>query len=245
MALVNCLNFGNPEHPEVMWQLSEAIDGMSEACTALGIPVIGGNVSLYNESRGRDIDPTPVVGTIGLVQHLEVPPPGIGLVTGSRIVVVAPPDAPVSLGGSRWAWDVHGERRGRLAPLDLAGHRLLLTLVAAVVNNGLVDGIHDVSDGGLAVALAEMAVHCGVGFRVGGLTSIADLFGEGPSRVVCSVPIADLDELTTRAATAGLAVVDLGVAGGTRLIIEGSMDLAIDEAGAAWRSALPQVLALG
>ncbi|MGI8752794.1 MAG: phosphoribosylformylglycinamidine synthase subunit PurL [Acidimicrobiales bacterium] len=245
VALVNCLNFGNPEHPEVMWQLSEAIDGMSEACTALSIPVIGGNVSLYNESRGRDIDPTPVVGTIGLVQHLAVPPPGIGLTAGSRIVVVAPPDAPVSLGGSRWAWDVHGEHRGRLAPLDLAGHRRLLTLVAAVVNEGLVDGIHDVSDGGVAVTLAEMAVHREVGFRVGGLTTITDLFGEGPSRVVCSVPTAALDDLTARAAIARLAVVDLGVAGGDRLIIEGSMDLSLDEARGAWRSALPQVLALG
>jgi phosphoribosylformylglycinamidine synthase len=245
VALVNCLNFGNPEHPEVMWQLSEAIDGMSEACTALGIPVIGGNVSLYNESRGRDIDPTPVVGTIGLIQHLDVPPPGIGLVTGSRIVVVAPPDAPVSLDGSRWAWDVHGERGGRLAPLDLAGHRRLLTLVAAAVNDGLVDGIHDVSDGGLAVTLAEMAVQSGIGFRVGGLATIAELFGEGPSRVVCSVATANLDELTTRAATAELAVVDIGVAGGDRLIIEGAVDLGVDEAGVAWRSALPQVLALG
>ncbi|MDQ2727112.1 MAG: phosphoribosylformylglycinamidine synthase subunit PurL [Actinomycetota bacterium] len=245
VALVNCLNFGNPEHPEVMWQLSEAIDGMSEACTALGIPVIGGNVSLYNESRGRDIDPTPVVGTIGLVRHLEVPPPGIGLTAGSRIVVVALPDAAVSLGGSRWAWDVHAEHRGTLAPIDLAGHRRLLDLVAAVVNDGLVDGIHDISDGGLAVTLAEMAVQRGVGFRVGGLATTADLFGEGPSRVVCSVPAAVLGDLTNRAATAGLAVEDIGVAGGDRLIIEGSMDLTLDEARDAWRSALPQVLAPG
>ncbi len=88
VALVNCLNFGNPEHPEVMWQLSEAIDGMSEACLGLSIPVIGGNVSLYNESRGRDIDPTPVVGTLGLVDRLERRPAGIGLVAGSRIVLV-------------------------------------------------------------------------------------------------------------------------------------------------------------
>jgi phosphoribosylformylglycinamidine synthase len=243
VALVNCLNFGNPEHPEVMWQLSEAIDGMSEACTALGIPVIGGNVSLYNESRGRDIDPTPVVATIGLVQHLEVPPPGIRLTAGSRIVVVAPPDAPVSLGGSRWARDLRGERRGRLAPLDLGGHRRLLALVAEVVNVGLVDGLHDVSDGGLAVTLAEMAVQGGVGFRVGTLTTVPELFGEGPSRVVCSVPAAHVDDLTTRVAGAGLAVVDLGAAGGDRLIIEGVMDLPVDEARQAWRSALPRVLA--
>ncbi|MDQ6840039.1 MAG: phosphoribosylformylglycinamidine synthase subunit PurL [Actinomycetota bacterium] len=245
VALVNCLNFGNPEHPEVMWQLSEAIDGMSEACRALGIPVIGGNVSLYNESRGRDIDPTPVVGTIGLVQNLDVVPPGIGLVAGSRIVVVAPPDAPVSLGGSRWAWEVRAEQRGSLAPLDLTAHGRLVSLVAAAVNDGLVDGVHDISDGGLAVALAEMAVASDVGFRVGALTTTSELFGEGPSRVVCSVPADAVGDLTVRAGGAGLAVVDLGRAGGDRLIIEGSMDLAIDQARQAWRSALPQVLALG
>ncbi len=245
VALVNCLNFGNPEHPEVMWQLSEAIDGMSEACSALGIPVIGGNVSLYNESRRRDIDPTPVVGTIGLVQHLEIAPPGIRLVEGSRIVLVAPPEAGVSLGGSRWAWDLRSERRGTLAAVDLVGHGRLLGLVAGVVNDGLVDGIHDISDGGLAVTLAEMAVHSGVGFRVGGPASSAELFGEGSSRVVFSVPASAIDELAARSAMAGLALTDLGRAGGDRLIIEGSLDVGVDEARQAWRSALPQVLALG
>ena len=78
LAVVNCLNFGNPEHPEVMWELSEAIDGMAEACPAFGIPVVGGNVSLYNETRGHDIDPTPVVGMLGMVDRLERRPPGIG-----------------------------------------------------------------------------------------------------------------------------------------------------------------------
>src|SRR5918998_265856 len=79
VAMVNCLNFGNPEHPEVMWQLSEAIDGMADACRQLRIPVVGGNVSLYNESRGRDIDPTPIVGVLGVVDQLDRRPPGVGL----------------------------------------------------------------------------------------------------------------------------------------------------------------------
>ena len=102
LALVNCLNFGNPTHPETMWQLSEAIDGMGEACRALHLPVVGGNVSLYNESRGRDIDPTPIVGVVGMVDRLQVPPPGVGLVAGTRIVVLGPD--PSTLSGSRWAW---------------------------------------------------------------------------------------------------------------------------------------------
>lgn len=249
VALVNCLNFGNPEHPEVMWQLSEAIDGMTEACLSLAIPVIGGNVSLYNESRGRDIDPTPVVGTIGLVQHLDRPPPGVRLVESSRLVLLVPtgatPFGSVSLGGSRWSRDLRAESGGRLAPLDLAAHGRLVALVAGVVNDGVVDGIHDVSDGGLAVTLAEMAVASGVGFRVGGPSTMSDLFGEGPSRVVCSVPASGLDGLSVRAAAAGVAVIDLGVAGGDRLVIEGAIDLGLEEATAAWHGALPQVLALG
>ena len=88
MAVVNCLNFGNPEHPEVMWQLSQAVDGMSEACLALGLPVIGGNVSLYNESGGMDIDPTPVVGVLGLIDRLTVRPPGVTLVGDASLVLL-------------------------------------------------------------------------------------------------------------------------------------------------------------
>ena len=99
VALVNCCNFGNPEHPEVMWQLSESIDGMAEACRALSVPVIGGNVSLYNESRGRDIDPTPVVATLGLVDDLQRPPPGIGLVEGSHLLLVGAVGAGCHLAG--------------------------------------------------------------------------------------------------------------------------------------------------
>src|SRR5439155_10542633 len=87
VALVNCLNFGNPEHPEVMWQLSEAIDGMAEAARALDVPVVGGNVSLYNESRGRDIDPTPVVGMVGLIDDLERRPPGARVIEDGRVLL--------------------------------------------------------------------------------------------------------------------------------------------------------------
>src|SRR5436309_2080732 len=99
-ALVDCMNFGNPEHPEVMWQLSEAVDGMGEACRALSIPVVGGNVSFYNESRGRDIDPTPVVAVVGIIESLDRRPPGAVLVAGGRLVMLGEPST--ALGGSRW-----------------------------------------------------------------------------------------------------------------------------------------------
>ena len=107
-ALVNCLNFGNPEHPEVMWQFSGSTDGMSEACAALCIPVVGGNVSFYNESRGHDIDPTPVVGLVGVIDELDaVPPPSALLTEGDAIVVLGTTRA--ELGGSEWA-TLHGLR---------------------------------------------------------------------------------------------------------------------------------------
>ena len=258
VALVNCLNFGNPEHPEVMWQLSEAIDGMSEACRGLSIPVIGGNVSLYNESRGRDIDPTPVVGTLGLVDRLERQPAGIGLVAGSRIVLVGATepagvtgttaDGPAgpSLAGSRWAVDLHGHRGGRLPTLDLELHGRLLRLVASLVArpDGLVDGVHDVSDGGLGLALAEMAVQSGVGFRLPGVDGHVALFGECPSRVVLSVPPARVAEVEARADAAGIGAAVLGEAGGDRLIAGTILDIGLAEAVAAWRGALPAALGL-
>jgi phosphoribosylformylglycinamidine synthase len=270
-AIVNCLNFGNPEHPEVMWQLSEAIDGMAAACRALSVPVVGGNVSLYNESRGRDIDPTPVIGTLGLVHRLERRPPGPALVSASSIVLIgavaggagsapgAGPDEPalssgaapdatpgpthaVSLAGSRWAVELHGHRGGRLPALDLALHARLLTLVAGLVNDNLVDGIHDLSEGGLGVALAEMAVHSQVGFQVEGIVDHAALFGEGPSRVLLSVPAPALGEVRTRVTAAGLGWALLGTGGGDRLAVDGLVDVALSEATAAWKGALPEAL---
>jgi phosphoribosylformylglycinamidine synthase len=240
VALVNCLNFGNPEHPEVMWQLSEAIDGMAEACRALSVPVIGGNVSLYNESRGRDIDPTPIVGTLGLLDRLEAPPAGVRLVAGSHVLLVGT-EAATSLAGSRWAVDLHRHRGGRLPALDLDRHCRLLVLVAELAG-GLADGVHDVSDGGLGVALAEMAIHGEVGFEVGGIPDHHALFGEGPSRVVVSVADASLAVVETRIAASGVGWTRLGRAGGDRLVIDGLVDLSLTDAGEVWRAALPQRL---
>jgi phosphoribosylformylglycinamidine synthase len=243
IALVNCLNFGNPEHPEVMWQLSEAVDGMAEASRALDIPVVGGNVSLYNESQGRDIDPTPVVGTIGLVERLERPPAPVGLVAGGHILLLGEAGDP-GLGGSLWALSARGHRGGRLAPLDLARHAALADLVIRLVAGDLVAGIHDLSDGGLGLALAEMAVRSGVGFRVGGVGGHGALFGEAPSRVVVCVSDARLDAVAAAAAGAGVAVTELGLAGGSRLAVDGLVDVGLAEATEAWAAALPRALGI-
>jgi phosphoribosylformylglycinamidine synthase II len=244
LALVNCLNFGNPEHPEVMWQLSGAIDGMGDACRALRLPVVGGNVSLYNESRGRDIDPTPVVAVVGLVDDLETPPPGVGLVEGTRIVVLGAESA--ALSGSRWAWD-RGHRRGSPPGLDLDRHAATCALVRDLVATGLVLGAHDAGEGGLGLALAEMAVAAGVGFRIA-LPDGADhawLFGEAPGRFVLAVDPAALGELQRRQARAGVEGRVVGDAGGDRLVIDPLVDVGLAEATAAWRGRLPDLLGHG
>ncbi|HEX2273313.1 MAG TPA: phosphoribosylformylglycinamidine synthase subunit PurL [Acidimicrobiales bacterium] len=243
LAVVNCLNFGNPEHPEVMWQLSEAVDGMAEACAALDVPVVGGNVSLYNESGGRDIQPTPVIGLLGLIERLERRPPGVGLVDGGRLLCLGPLGAAASeLAGSRWAWARHGHVGGRLPDLDVAVHLAVCELVRGLVADDLLAGVHDVSDGGLGVALAEMAVRSSVGFGVTGVAGHAELFSEAPSRVVVCVAPDRVDAVTARAAEAGVGVTHLGTAGGDRLVVEGLVEVSLAEARDAWQRALPAAL---
>ena len=249
MALVNCLNFGNPEHPETMWQLSEAIDGMGEACRALSLPVVGGNVSLYNESRGRDIDPTPVVAVVGMVERLVSPPPGAGLVAGTKLVALgAEPD---TLSGSRWAWR-QGHKAGSPPALDLDAHRVVCDLVRDLVADGLVLGVHDTADGGLGGTLAEMVAASGVGAAVR-VPEGADhrwLFGESPSRFVLSVDPAALGEVHRRHVAADVPASLLGEAGGDRLTIEGlaggaNVDVAVAEVVDAWQGTLPALLGHG
>ena len=240
VALVNCLNFGNPTHPEVMWQLSETIDGMTEACRALEVPVIGGNVSLYNESRGRDIDPTPVVGMVGLIDDLQRRPPGVRLVDGGRVLLLGDPDAR-SLSGSAWA-RLRGHLGGRLAELDYERHRAVVDLVRGLVAAGLLDGVHDVSDGGIGVALAEMAFAGDVGFRITGVDGHAALFSEAPSRVlVCALP-ERTREVLQRATEAGVPATLLGGSGGDRLVVEGLVDLDLAAAKHRWGAVLPEAL---
>jgi phosphoribosylformylglycinamidine synthase subunit PurL len=242
LAVVDNLNFGNPEHPEVMWQLSEAIDGMAEACRALGIPVIGGNVSLYNESKGADIDPTPVIGMLGIVDALERRPPGVQLVEGGRLLLVGVTQAELS--GSLWARR-HGHRGGRLPALDLVHHTQVANLVRQLVIGGLLAGVHDVSSGGLGVALAEMAVRSGVGFSAARIHDHAELFAESPSRAVLCVAPELLANVVNVADHLGVPTARIGVAGGDRLSIKGLLDVSLADATAAWRDKVPGALGSG
>jgi len=236
VAVVNCLNFGNPEHPEVMWQLSECIDGMAESCRALALPVIGGNVSFYNESGGADIDPTPVLGVLGLVDAVHAPPPGLAWSAGDNVVLVgtrAAADGSFPLEGTRWATERRDHRTGRIPAVDFAAHGAVCAfvagLVAAQVAGGdaepLVHAVHDVSGGGLAVALAEMAAAAGTGCTLD-VEHAAELFTELPSRFV--VATGDPDELCRRAAVAGIPAAVLGPAGGERCTLGGLIDLHVD-----------------
>ncbi|MEX1008575.1 MAG: phosphoribosylformylglycinamidine synthase subunit PurL [Acidimicrobiia bacterium] len=240
-ALVNCLNFGNPEHEEVMWQFAEVTEGMSEACEALGIPVIGGNVSFYNESRGRDIDPTPVVGLVGVVHGLDAVPPPPALHAGSRIVVLG--DTRAELGGSEWAGR-HALRDGVPPVADLAAAVVLHELVAALVRDHTVDGVHDCSEGGLAVALAEMAIAGECGAEVTLATDLVPAlawFSESASRVVLSAGTDRIGEVLGRARSAGVPAADIGIAEGDRLISP-DFDVALADATDAWRNAIPRAL---
>jgi phosphoribosylformylglycinamidine synthase II len=232
VAVVNCLNFGNPEHPEVMWQLSECIDGMAEGCRALSLPIIGGNVSFYNESGGADIDPTPVLGLLGLVDAVHAAPPGLAWAEGDTVVLVGPRPAAGGflLEGTRWATERRAHRTGAPPAVDLGAHAAVCALVAGLVSTIVSGGaetvplgaVHDVSSGGLAVALAEMAAAAGVGCALA-LNDPAELFSEVPSRFVVSTT--EPDQLCARAGALGVATAVLGRAGGNRFVLGDLVDL--------------------
>jgi phosphoribosylformylglycinamidine synthase len=235
LALVNCLNFGNPEHPEVMWQLSESIDGMGDACRALGFPVVGGNVSLYNESRGTDIDPTPVIGLLGLVDRLAARPPSVTLAAGTRLLLLG--ERSSHLGGSR-----HWRAAYELPPLDLRAVSDVAELVRGLVADGLLAGAHDVADGGLGGALGELVGRSGLGASVR-VADVGELFSEASARVLVCVPAERVDDVTSRAG--GVPVTDLGSVGGDRLVVEGLVDVPVGDVVTAYRDTLPAAMAAG
>jgi phosphoribosylformylglycinamidine synthase len=243
VAMVNCLNFGNPEHPEVMWQFSEAVDGFTEALDAFGVPCIGGNVSFYNESGGADIDPTPIIGVLGVVDSLDRPPPGPRLVEGGRLVVVG--EAPRGLSGSLWAASRGHRGRGELATTDLSAAAATAALVRDLVRHDAVVGAHDVAQGGLGLAVAEMAVASGTGATLARVADHVDLFSEAPGRVVLCVDPEGLTEVLALVDAAGVPHARIGLAGGDRLSVKGLADLPLAHLRARWSDTLPDALGSG
>ena len=194
-AATNCLNFGSPEKPEVMWQFSRAIDGIAAACTALEIPITGGNVSFYNETLGRSIDPTPVLGVLGIVEDASRALAMAFRAEGDVILLLdgkaEAETSPREFSSSEYARTMQGIVAGAPPAVDLAAEKRLIALLVALAGEGKLQSAHDVSDGGLAVTLAECCFASdGLSARVS-LTSNepdeAALFGERGARAVVSV----------------------------------------------------------
>lgn len=239
LALVNNLNFGNPEHPETMWQLSQAVDGMSEACAAFTVPVVGGNVSLYNEANGKNIDPTPVVGMLGMTETIEHAPPGMGLTEGHRLIVLGPEGA--GLGGSQWARN-NGATGGDLPELDYDVHLRVTEVTRKLVAAGIVSAVHDVANGGLGVAIAEMAIAGGVGVIAARVKTHDALFSESPSRVVVAVSIENMGVVENMAQSMGVPLMRLGLAQGDQISFKGLVEGSLADATDQWRSKLPSAM---
>lgn len=245
MAVVNCLNFGNPEHPEVMWELSEAVDGMGEACQAFDAPVVGGNVSLYNETNGVNISPTPVVAMLGMHDDLTSVPPGLAWNDGDDVVVLgaAVTDIP-AMGGSRWAWELQGSRDGALPAFDLDAAVVTSTFVAGLARGELVSGLHDVGEGGIAVAAAEMAIAAGIGATLD-LDGHRALFNEAGGRVLATVESSRTAELLEAAEAAGVDASVIGRVGSTQLRFGSATVVDMGELTTAWRDELPLAVGQG
>ena len=243
LAITNCMNFGNPERPEVMWQFAESIRGMREACDALGTPVTGGNVSFYNESGDSAIWPTPVIGMLGLLRDYRLRVP-TGFPRGGLAVYLAG-ETYAELGGSEFADVVLGRISGRPPALDLERERALHDFLAEAADDAVLASAHDCSDGGLAIALAEAAILGSHGFAVTPqeeLPAHVCLFSESASRAVLGVEPADEERLLDIAARHGVPLRRIGETGGPRAMIDGMFETTVDELRDAWEHAIPRLL---
>ncbi|HWC20524.1 MAG TPA: phosphoribosylformylglycinamidine synthase subunit PurL, partial [Terriglobales bacterium] len=225
VAATNCLNFGNPEKPHIMWQFSEVIDGMAEACNALGTPITGGNVSFYNETLGEGIYPTPVVGVVGIVENIRHTA-ATDFKSGREVLLLSVPMPAYDerqLGSSEYAKEVIGALWGEPPALDLKGEASLQRCVRELIHAGLIESAHDCSDGGLAVALVESCLRHEVGAElvvpeVSEPTEIA-LFGEQASRIVVSCDPHKREGINKLAAFHSIQAEFLGTTGGDRFVI--------------------------
>jgi phosphoribosylformylglycinamidine synthase len=248
LALTNCLNFGNPEKPEIMWQFAEAVRGLGDAARALGTPVVSGNVSFYNETLGRPIFPTPTVGMLGLLDPWERF--AVSHFPAAGLAVVLLGESREELGGSEWLALRRGLEAGAPPRVDLAHEARLHGLLARAVACGWIVSAHDVSAGGLAVALAECTFSGSPERQVGAAVSLADrlrpdalLFGESTGRVV--VATAEPAPLLAGAQEAGVPARVLGETGGERLVIRPQggpawIDVEVARLAGIWRDALPR-----
>ena len=250
IGATNCLNFGNPERPEIMWQFAEAVAGIGEACRALDAPITGGNVSLYNETEGTAILPTPVIGVVGLVEDASRVLARVFPAEGLDVVLLG--ENLGELGGSEYLSSLHGLLRGTPPVLDLERERALQQLLVSLAASGSIRSAHDCAEGGFAVALAEccfdaggrgVAVDVPAASGDGGVDRLAaTLFGESASRVIVSVDPASTSAVLAEAARAGIPAAKIGTTGGDRIrvSVDGQpvVDLAVAEAEDVWASSI-------
>ncbi len=246
VAITNCLNFGDPTRPEISWQFAEAVRGVAAACRILQTPVTGGNVSFYNETMGKAVFPTPIVGMLGILAHISHATTQTWKETGDVVVLLG--ETREELGGSEYLKVCHGMVQGRPPTVDLELERRVQGCCLEAIRAGLVRSAHDCSDGGLAVTLAEGCVSnpdkpIGVDVNLAdSLRPDALLFGESQSRIVLSLREADLNRVQAIADHYGVAVTLIGRTGGSRFICKGQtfhLDLPLSLLDQAWREAVP------
>ena len=251
LGATNCLNFGNPERPQIMWQFAEAVKGIGAACRVLGVPITGGNVSLYNETDGRSIYPTPVIGVVGLLEHADRVMERRFKETGDIVILLG--EGRGELGGSEYLKVIQDLVRGTPPVLDLEAERALQDLLVGLASDRLIRSAHDCSDGGIAVTLAECCFGtggAGVEVSIDAVTVANDervndaaaLFGESASRVVVSATAANVTQVLQRAAAERVPAKVIGETGGNRLRIavagRAVVDASVDELERLWSSAI-------
>jgi phosphoribosylformylglycinamidine synthase II len=217
LAVTDCLNFGSPEDPGVMWQFSRAVDGLAEGCAELGIPVTGGNVSFYNQTGDVAIHPTPVIGVLGVLDDVARRTPSGWRTPGQAVYLLGATRD--EFGGSEWAFAEHGHLGGLPPAVDLQAEKRLADILVNASRDGLVDAAHDLSEGGLAQALAEACLRFGVGARVwldevcerDGVTPFAALFAESTARAVVAVPRSEEVRFADMCAVRGIPFARVGV----------------------------------
>jgi phosphoribosylformylglycinamidine synthase subunit PurL len=238
LAVTNCLNFGSPEDPAVMWQLAEAVRGLADGCAALGIPVTGGNVSLYNQTGNNAIHPTPVIGVLGVHDDVRRRVAAGFAADGARVVLLG--TAREEFGGSAWAHVVHQHLGGRPPAPDFDSERKLAALIGSAAAAGLLASAHDLSDGGLGVALAESCLRGGRGCTVSlPGDAFTDLFSESAARAVVSVQPGREKDFAALCTEHDVPATVLGTTGGDSLAVEGSFEVSLDELARVWEGTLP------
>ena len=247
LAVTDCLNFGNPERPQIYYQLSQAVLGIADACRAFETPVVSGNVSLYNETPDGPVTPTPVIGMLGLLEDVTKVVP-MGFQAEGDIVLLVGADlaqSADSLGGSEYLSVAHGTEAGPVA-VDLQAEAALVDFLVEAAAASLLRSAHDVSGGGLAVAIAECAIANGMGVDAApselGSRIDAALFGEAGNRAVVSVELGKLVAVEALAASKRLPLVELGRSGGDHVRLGSHLDLPIDQMAATYREALSAIM---